>query len=65
MLGGSGHRDVAVDRPFDAGSERGRVDEHHQVELEFGGGSCAPDDIAEILAQMSVSRAPVKVHSCW
>src|SRR5215510_14807283 len=33
-LGRSGHRDVAIDRSFDALAKRLRVDEDHQVELE-------------------------------
>ena len=33
-LGRSGHRDIAVDRSFDARAERLRVDEDDQVELE-------------------------------
>jgi hypothetical protein len=34
LLGRSGHRDIAVDRSFDAVAERLRVDEDDQVELE-------------------------------
>src|SRR5437868_445941 len=34
LLGRPGHRDVAVDRSFDARAERLRVDEDDQVELE-------------------------------
>src|SRR6266700_2686571 len=34
LLGRSGHRDIAVDRSFDAPAERLRVDEDDQVELE-------------------------------
>ena len=34
MLGRSGHRDIAVDRSFDALAERLWVDEYDQVELE-------------------------------
>ena len=34
LLGCSGHRDVAIDRPFDAGTERLRFDQYDQVELE-------------------------------
>src|SRR5215472_10638409 len=34
LLGGSGHRDVAVDRSFDALAKRLWVDEDDQVELE-------------------------------
>src|SRR5215831_6825332 len=34
LLGGSGHRDVAVDRSFDARAKRIWVDEDDQVELE-------------------------------
>jgi hypothetical protein len=33
-LGGPGHRDIVVDRPFDALAERRRVDQDDQVELE-------------------------------
>ena len=40
-MGGSGHRDVAVDRALGAGAEGLRVDEDDEVELEalrvFGG----------------------------
>jgi hypothetical protein len=34
LLGRSGHRDIVVDRSFDALAERLRVDEDDQVELE-------------------------------
>src|SRR5664280_189733 len=34
LLGRSGHRDIAVDRSFDAVAERRWVDEDDQVELE-------------------------------
>src|SRR5580704_15346954 len=34
LLGCSGHRDVTVDRPLDAQTERLRVDEDDEVELE-------------------------------
>jgi hypothetical protein len=34
LLGGPGHRDVAVDRSFDTRAERLRVNEDDQVELE-------------------------------
>ena len=33
-LGRSGHGDVPVDTPLDAGAERLRIDQHDQVELE-------------------------------